>query len=356
MSEGSDGAPGYAGAGVADQRAALTSVARRLGPTLELSAGRVLIAFGHYASVIELRPDLAIALCTDGVGTKTMVAAMLDRYDTIGFDCVAMNVNDLLCVGARPVALVDYLGVNTLDERRADEVLAGLARAARAAGIAIPGGEIAQLPEIVGSHGDARAFDLVGTSVGTLHPREVISGARVAPGDALIGIASSGIHSNGLTLARRVLLERGGHALEEHVASLGRSVGEELLEPTLVYVRAATALWDAGIETLGLAHITGDGLVNLLRIGTGVGYVVTDLPEPPPIFGLIQRTGAIGDEEMFRVFNMGIGFVAIVSDEQAGAAIEHIVGAGYGATRIGRVTERRGCVQVDAAGIELYAH
>jgi phosphoribosylformylglycinamidine cyclo-ligase len=181
---------------------------RHLGPTLSFPEdAEVLTRFGGYASVLKLTDDLAIAISTDGVGSKTIIATLLDRYDTIGFDCVAMNANDIICVGARPIAMVDYLGVHSLDPRRADEILAGLGDAAKEAGIAIPGGELAQLPEVIGP--GEKDFDLVGTCIGTVHPDRVVTGTKVEPGDVLIGIASTGIHSNGLTLARRVLLTDG---------------------------------------------------------------------------------------------------------------------------------------------------
>jgi phosphoribosylformylglycinamidine cyclo-ligase len=343
----------YRGAGVRDQAGALRAVAHRLGGTLAHAEGaRVLTGFEHYASVLQLSDDVALALCTDGVGTKTIVAAALDRYDTIGFDCVAMNVNDLLCVGARPLALVDYLAVNSLDEGRADAILRGLAEAAAVAGIAIPGGETAQLPEIVGSGGDERAFDLVGTCVGTLHPAHFVDGRAIRPGDELVGIASTGIHSNGLTLARRALLGQAGLVLDDRVPELGRTVGEELLEPTAIYAPAIRALWDEGIETPGLAHITGDGLLNLSRLGAGaVGFVVERLPERPPIFTLVQDAGGVPDEEMFRVFNMGVGFVVVVRAGDADRAARVIESRGHSATRLGRATAEPGRVVIEPAGL-----
>jgi phosphoribosylformylglycinamidine cyclo-ligase len=343
----------YEQVGVKDQRDALSSVVRHLGPTLEASPARVLSRSGHYAAVLELTAEVAVAVCTDGVGSKTMIAAMVDRYDTVGFDCVAMNVNDLLCVGARPIALVDYIGVHTLDRRRADELLHGLGAAAKEAEIAVPGGEIAQLPELFGSGGDERAFDLVGTALGTVHPDRLILGDAIAPGDALVGVSSSGIHSNGLTLARRVLLGAGGLRLDREVAELGHTLGEELLEPTTIYVRAILDLWADGIETHGLAHITGDGLANLLRLNPEVGYLVDDLPPPPAVFELIRRAGAVEDAEMLRVFNMGIGFVVVVPDSQSDTAAARLVASGHRARRIGTVTGARGCVRVEPAGVTL---
>lgn len=352
--------PSYEDAGVRGQSEALSAVERHLRPTFSFPTnGEVLTEFGHYASVIELRPDLALALCTDGVGSKTTVASALDRYDTIAFDCVAMNVNDLLCVGARPLAMVDYLGVHTLDAGRADELLSGLGAAAKEAGIAVPGGEVAQLPDVIGSDGrtpgDPTAFDLVGTCVGTLHPDELILGRAVQPGDTIIGLRSSGMHSNGYTLARRILLKDAGMSLNAHVEELGRTLGEELLEPTAIYVRSVTALWDEGIETRGLSHITGDGFANLVRLEAEVGYELDDLPEPQPVFGLVQQLGGIKDEEMFRVFNMGVGMVIITAPSEATRAVAVLESAGQSVRRIGTVVDEPGVVRLTQYDLQLAA-
>jgi len=351
-------APSYEDAGVKGQSEALSAVERHLRPTFSFPTnGEVLTEFGHYASVIKLTPDLALALCTDGVGSKTIVASSLNRYDTIAFDCVAMNVNDLLCVGARPLALVDYLGVHTLDAHRADELLGGLGAAAKEASIAVPGGEVAQLPEVIGSdgrtQGDPTAFDLVGTCVGTLHPDELILGRAVVAGDAVIGLRSSGLHSNGYTLARRILLREAGLNLNEHVDELGRSLGEELLEPTSIYVRAVTALWDAGIETRGLSHITGEGFANLVRLEAEVGYELDALPDPQPVFDLIQQRGGIDDEEMFRVFNMGVGMVIITAPSEVTRAVDILESSGQEARRIGTVVDEPGIVRLTQYDLEL---
>lgn len=351
-------APSYEDAGVRGQSEALSAVERHLRPTFSFPTnGEVLTEFGHYASVVKLTPDLALALCTDGVGSKTIVASALDRYDTIAFDCVAMNVNDLLCVGARPLAMVDYLGVHTLDAGRADQLLSGLGAAAKEAGIAVPGGEVAQLPEVIGSDGrtpgDPTAFDLVGTGVGTLHPEELILGRAVEPGDAIVGLASSGLHSNGYTLARRVLLKDAGMNLDRHVDELGRPLGEELLEPTAIYVQAVTALWDAGVETRGLSHITGDGFGNLVRLEAEVGYELDALPEPQAIFDLIRQRGRIRAEEMFKVFNMGVGMIVIIPPSQETQALATLESSGQSARRIGTVVEEAGVVRLTQHGLEL---
>jgi phosphoribosylformylglycinamidine cyclo-ligase len=350
------GAKSYEDAGVAGQGDALSAVVRHLGPTLSLPENvRLLTRFGQYASVLQVTDGLAIAISTDGVGSKTLVASALDRYETIGFDCVAMNVNDVVCVGARPIAMVDYLGVHTLDARRADEILKGLGAAAKEASVAIPGGELAQLPEVIGSDGkvpgDERAFDLVGTCIGTVKPAEIVLGDALAPGDAILGIASSGIHSNGLTLARRVLLDTGGYDLGDFVGVLGRSLGEELLQPTEIYVRAVEALWSAGVSPHGLAHITSDGLVNLCRLSTEVGFSIQSLPEPHAIFRLVQQVGEISPAEMYRVFNMGVGFVVVVADEERATALDAITSAGYDAMVLGEVTSDAGRVALENVGL-----
>jgi phosphoribosylformylglycinamidine cyclo-ligase len=342
----------YDDSGVKGQGEALSAVVRHLGGTFGLPEGaEVLTRFGHYASVVKVADDLAIAICTDGVGSKTMVAAALDRFDTIGFDCVAMNVNDVICVGARPIAMVDYLGVHTLDPRMTDEILKGLGAAAKEAGIAIPGGELAQLPGVIGADGDDRAFDLVGACVGTVHPDHVVLGADVEPGDELIGLHSAGIHSNGMTLARRVLLEEAGYRLEDELPALGRTLGEELLEPTTIYVRAVTELWRDGIVTKGLAHITGDGFANLCRLEAPVGYSIERMPDLPPIFRLIQDGGGIEDAEMFRVFNMGVGFVVAVSKANLTTVLGKIEATGYRATHIGTVTDDAGRVTIEPVSL-----
>jgi phosphoribosylformylglycinamidine cyclo-ligase len=345
----------YERAGVRGQGDALSAIARHLGPTLALPDADLLTTFGGYASVLKVSDELAIAISTDGVGSKTIVASALNRYDTIGFDCVAMNVNDVICVGARPIAMVDYLAVHTLDHKRVDQILEGLGAAAKEAGVAIPGGELAQLPEIIGSDGrfpgDPTAFDLAGTCIGVMNPQRLILGREVEPGDALIGLESSGIHSNGLSLARRVLLADAGYEFHDYLGRLGRTVGEELLEPTRIYVGAARALWDASIETRGLVHITGDGFANLCRLEADVGYTIEELPPVPEIFRLIEDAGGVDAAEMYRVFNMGVGFVIVVPAAAAGPAVECVAGAGYRARRIGTVTTEANVVRIEPAGL-----
>jgi phosphoribosylformylglycinamidine cyclo-ligase len=308
-------------------------------------ASRVVPLPGHFASVIEVAPNLGVALCTDGVGSKVIVAEQAGRYDTVGIDCVAMNVNDLVCVGAEPLAVLDYLAVERAAPEVAEAIARGLRAGAEAAGVEIPGGELAQLPELIRGHPSPRGFDLTAAAFGTVALDAIVSGADCAAGDAVIGLPSSGVHSNGLTLARRALLADGGLALEDRPEELGgASVADALLEPTVIYVRAALELLRSDVPVHGLAHITGDGLRNLLRLNREIGFEI-DAPLPiPPVFDLIARCGHVGPEEMWEVFNMGCGFCCVVPADRADAAIALLAARHPGTARIGTVTADAGRV------------
>ncbi len=332
----------YASTGVSTERAeaGLDRLARHVRSTwtAQGGTGRVLLELGHFANVIEVA-GLGIAFCTDGVGSKAMVAQMLDSYDTIGIDCVAMNVNDLICVGATPVSMVDYVAVETAEPRMLEQISIGLAEGARQAGVSISGGEIAQLPGMIHGSRAGHGFDLAGAAIGHVDPSQILIGRDVRPGDVVIGVASNGIHSNGLTLARRVLLDEAGLGVDARPDGLERSVGEELLRPTHIYVREALEILETVSGVKGLVHITGDGLLNLTRLHPGepVGYVVDDLPPVPAVFELIQRLGRVTDAEMFHVFNMGIGLCCIAEESAAGAILEILARHGRQASRIGHV-------------------
>ena len=325
----------YAKAGV-DQGAADAAVAglvRALG-AIELGRPSLQVPLpGHYASVIKLDERTGIALSTDGVGTKLLVAEELGRFDTVGIDCVAMNVNDVICVGAEPLAMLDYIAVQAADPAVCEEIGVGLARGAELAGVEIPGGELAQLGELVSS------VDVSGACFGTVALDAIVDGAAVQPGDAIIGLPSSGIHSNGYTLARSALA---GIALEDE--RLGRPLGDVLLEPTEIYVKPVLELLRSAVEVRGLAHITSGGTANLLRLAAAVGYEI-DAPLPvPPIFALIQEQGEVSEEEMYDVFNMGCGFCVVVPAAGEEAALG-ILRAHYpAARRIGRATDAAGTV------------
>jgi phosphoribosylformylglycinamidine cyclo-ligase len=308
---------------------------------------------GHYASVMRIAPNLGIALATDSVGSKVMIAEQTLRFDTIGIDCVAMNVNDLICVGAEPLALLDYLAVEQADPEMLAQIAVGLKHGAQDAGVEIPGGEVCQIPEVLRGHPSPYGFDLVGSAFGTVALDAIVDGAACAPGDALIGLPASGVHSNGLTLARRALLDDGGLALSDAPGELaGQTVADVLLEPTVIYVRAVLELQRSEIPVHGLAHITGGGLTNLLRLGRGyVGYEITDPLPAQPVYELIASRGDVSAAEMWEVFNMGCGFVAIVPAEQADAAVQLLELRHPGSAVIGRVTDQAGQISVPGRGI-----
>lgn len=307
---------------------------------------------GHYANVLRVAPNLGIAVGADGVGTKVIVAEQTGRYDTVGIDCIAMNVNDVVCVGAEPLAVLDYLAVEQADPAILRDIALGLKAGAEQAGVEIPGGELAQLPELVKGHPSPLGFDLTGACFGTVALDAIVTGDEIAAGDALIGLPASGVHSNGLTLARHALLEQGRLGLDERPAELGgASVADALLEPTVIYVRAVLELLRSEIPVHGLAHITGGGVLNLLRLGKGIGYEL-DAPLPVlPVFELIARLGRVDAAEMWKVFNMGCGFVATVPEAHADAAVALLSARHPGAARIGRVTTDAGRVTLPGLGI-----
>ncbi len=307
---------------------------------------------GHYASVVEVAPNLGIALATDSVGSKVIIAEQTERFDTIGIDCVAMNVNDLVCVGAQPLALLDYVAVERANEQMLRELAVGLRVGAEAAGIEIPGGEVCQVPEVIRGHPSPHGFDLVGSAFGTVALDRILDGLAVGVGDALIGLPSSGVHSNGLTLARRALLERGGLSLHSTPAALGgASVADVLLEPTVIYVRACLDLLSSGLPVHGLAHITGGGVLNLLRIGRGVGYQISAPLPVPPVFEAIAQAGDVAPEEMWEVFNMGCGLCAIVAADAADEAAQLLGRHHPGTAVIGEVTAAED--RISLPGLEL---
>src|SRR4051812_13069696 len=332
----------YAAAGVDTGQAdravdALVGVLR----TIELDRPSAsVLGSGHYASVLRVAPNLGIAMSTDGVGSKIVVAEQADRLETVGIDCIAMNVNDVVCVGAEPIAMLDYLAVEQADPDALARIGEGLRVGAQAANVEIPGGELAVLPELIRGDPSPHGFDLCGTAIGT--------GDEIAPGDALVGVPSSGLHSNGYTLARRALLDDGGLALDDRPPELGgASVADALLEPTVIYVRAVLDLLRSDVPVHGLAHITGGGVHNLLRLGGDrVGYAIEAPLPAPAVFGLVARLGDVPDAEMWEVFNMGCGFVAIVPDGAADEAAAMLGAHHPGAARIGTATGEAGRVTV----------
>jgi phosphoribosylformylglycinamidine cyclo-ligase len=336
----------YAEAGV-DTRSADRGVAALVDVLRTIDTGRPsgsVLPSGHYAAVLEVAPNLGIAFCTDGVGSKLIVAEETGRYDTVGIDCVAMNVNDIICVGAEPLALVDYLAVEETDETVMRQIAVGLKAGAEQAGVEIPGGEVAVLPELIRGHPSPRGFDLTAACIGSVALDRLITGAELRPGDALIGLPSSGLHSNGYTLARRALSSLDHDAGPPELG--GATVADALLEPTVIYVRAVVELLRSGLPVHGLAHITGGGLGNLRRLNPDVGFEIDDPLPVPGVLAVIQELGGVSTAEMWDVFNMGCGFVAAVPANEAKAVGTLLSSYHPGSRRIGSVTTAAGAVRV----------
>ena len=343
----------YAQSGV-DTAAADAGVSALVGVLRTIDLGRAERAVplpGHFAAVLKVAPNLGIALGTDGVGSKLIVAEQAGRYDTVGIDCIAMNVNDVVCVGAEPLAVLDYLAVERADPGVMRAIGAGLKRGAELAGVEIPGGEVAVLPELIRGHPSPNGFDLTAACVGTVALDAIVTGADCHPGDALIGVPSSGLHSNGYSLARAALASL---TLDDRPPQLGgATVADALLEPTVIYVRAVLELLRSGLRVHGLAHITGGGLLNLTRLNREVGFEVTEPLPVPPVFELVKALGRVADAEMWEVFNMGCGFCAVVPESTAAAASALLAAHHPGARRIGTVTDRAGLVELPALGLAL---
>jgi phosphoribosylformylglycinamidine cyclo-ligase len=295
---------------------------------------------GGFAGLYALTglKDPILASTIDGIGTKVLVAREMGRYETLGADIVNHCANDVLATGARPLFFLDYVGTGRLDPDAVAAMVRGASEACRKLGIAVIGGETAEMPGLYGE-GD---FDIVGVCTGACERPAVVTGEEVRVGDAVIGLASSGLHTNGYTLARKVV-EDAGLSYDDAPEPLDRSVGEAYLEPHRAYVREIQVLRE-GVEVRGMAHVTGGGLVgNLPRAlgGLGAELVAGSWPEPP-VFGLVRALGQVPEDEMRRVFNLGVGFCAVVALEGVEASIETLRGAGCGTWRIGTVTEEPG--------------
>ena len=294
---------------------------------------------GHFTGLIDFG-DYALTLCTDGVGTKLLVADAMRKWDTIGIDCIAMNVNDTICVGSEPIGFVDYIAIDRPDKKVTSEVGKGLERGAEMSNMTIVGGEIAVLPELV------KGFDLAGTCLGMVKKDEIITGDAIKPGDALVGLPSSGIHSNGLTLARKIF-EENRIGYKEKVKGLNRSVGMELLEPTTIYVRQVLKLIDK-FDVKGMANITGGGLRNLRRLKKGIGFEIEDPMRPNPIFNVMQELGNVTDNEMYQTFNMGMGYCMVAPERESSDVVK---AAGKGAKVVGHAV-RSNRVTVPGLGLK----
>ena len=268
--------------------------------------GAPLTDIGHYAGLLDMG-SFALAMTTDGVGSKVLIANAISKWDTVGIDCIAMNVNDLYAIGAEPIAFVDYLAVEKVDPERAEQIAIGLARGAELSNMTIVGGETASLPEII------RGFDLAGTAIGVVDKDKVVTGEKIKKGDVLVGVPSSGLHSNGYTLARAIVAQS-GYTYFDRLPGGEKSIGEELLVPTRIYPEVVERVGRCDVH--GLAHITGSGLLKLRRI-SNLGFEITDPLEPQPIFHFLQEQGRVEDLEMYQTFNMGMGCLVVLEEEEA---------------------------------------
>ena len=264
--------------------------------------------FGHYAGIVEIPGGKLLATHTDGVGTKVLIANKMQKFDTIGIDCVAMNVNDIICIGATPISFVDYIAANKNKQQIFKKIVKGLAIGAKKANVPIIGGETAIMPDLFA--GKNFAFDLAGAVVGLLSKKEMILGKSIKTNDVIIGVKSSGLHSNGYSLARNALLKK--FSLRDKIKDIG-ILGNALLSPTEIYVKPVLeSIQKCKIH--GLAHITGGSFTKLLRL-KNTGYDLDRLPKTPPLMKLIQDCGVKSDE-MYKTFNMGIGFCIIAPENQ----------------------------------------
>ena len=293
--------------------------------------------------------DPLLVAANDGVGTKLKLAIETGRHQGVGIDLVAMCANDLIVQGAEPLFFLDYYATGKLDNEVAASVVASIAEGCRQAGCALIGGETAEMPGMY-SGGD---YDLAGFCVGAVERDRVLTGADIKPGDIVLGLASSGVHSNGFSLVRRIIEQQGWKLDERLPGQGGRTLGEALLEPTRIYVRSLLALAQQG-QIRGLAHITGGGLLeNIPRVLPDDCHAVVDANrwELPAIFALLQEGGHIASDEMARTFNCGVGMAVIVSPDVADEVVRSVEGSGETAFEIGRIEEgRRGCTVAGRAG------
>ncbi len=281
---------------------------------------------------------------TDGCGTKVKLAFLMDRHDTIGIDAVAMCVNDVVCAGGEPLFFLDYIACGKNIPEKIAAIVKGVAEGCKQAGAALVGGETAEHPGLMPED----EYDLAGFTVGVVDRKDMITGDTIAKGDTLIGIASTGVHSNGFSLVRKIF-EMTKESLDKYYDELGETLGEALIRPTRIYVKALKNVKDAGLTIKGCSHITGGGfyenIPRMLPAGTAVKIKKDSYPIPP-IFGLMQKKGNIDDKMMYNTYNMGLGMVLAVKPEEANAVIAEIEKAGDKAYVVGEVTEGNGEVEL----------
>ncbi len=304
-----------AGVDIEKENKAIAALAKQLTYKRK-GLGSPLTEVGHYAGLIDFG-EYALALTTDGVGSKVLIANEMRKWNTVGIDCIAMNVNDLLAMGIEPLAFVDYIAISEPNEEIMKQIGEGLSKGAELSRMTIVGGETATLPDVI------KGFDLAGTCLGMVKKERIITGGRIEIGDTIIGLPSSGVHSNGYSLVRRIIKDAGYSYSNPFPYSTETTIGEELLVPTRIYIEILDAV--DRFDVRGLAHITGSGLLKLHRI-TKYGFDITDPILPQPIFRFLQEEGGVEDVEMYRTFNMGMGFVVVLPENEADEAAEVLGG------------------------------
>lgn len=294
---------------------------------------------GLFSGKFKGLKDPVLVSSTDGVGTKLMAAFMADRHDTVGIDLVAMSVNDILVSGAEPLFFLDYFATGKLDAKRAAAVVKGIAKGCRAAGCALLGGETAEMPGLYGPG----EYDLAGFAVGVVDRSKIIDGSKIRPGDKIIGLASSGLHSNGYSLARKIIFEAMKLKINSRPKGFKETIGSVLLTPTRIYVKPVLSLM-RDIDILGMAHITGGGFIdNIPRVlpDNVLAVIQRGSWKAPKIFSLLKEGGAVEETEMLRTFNCGIGLVVVVRPKDEAKALKRLKALGERPFSIGRIDKRR---------------
>jgi phosphoribosylformylglycinamidine cyclo-ligase len=342
-----------AGVNIFEEGAAIEEIWKLLPKTFKINPNVIFHqAKSHYGGIVDVGiPDKLLVVTVDGVGSKVLIAEQMKKFDTVGIDCIAMNVNDLICVGAEPLVFVDYFAFQRPSSKMARQIAEGLVEGALQSRMVIIGGETATLPDIIKGH-EGYGFDLAGTAIGLVDKEGLVLGDTIEEGDIIYGINSNGMHSNGFSLARKVLLEE--YSVSDKIK--GFILGEELLKPTSIYVQEVLEmLTTANIH--GLANITGGAFMKLGRLlrqsENKIGVHLDNLPKPQPIFKLIQEKGNISDKEMYKTFNMGIGFCVIAPESEEKAIKDACKKQHKVVTPIGKIVgKRRITLDVEGKTIE----
>lgn len=326
-----------AGVDISSIKKSQTSIGKLIESTHKAQRkAKITHGFGHYAGVVQIPSGDLLATHTDGVGTKILIANKMNKYDTVGIDCIAMNVNDIICIGATPISFVDYIVANKNNERIFKDIVKGLVRGAIKGQVPIVGGETAIMPDLF--DGTKFSFDLAGTVVGIVSKKDMILGKKIKAGDVIIGANSNGLHSNGFTLVRKALLTK--YSVKDNIKGIG-NLGKELLKPTEIYVKPVLEAVQK-FNVAGLAHITGGSFTKLLRLKKA-GFDIDSLPKTPKIMEFIEENG-VKRKEMYKTFNMGIGFCVVADKNESSGIIDTFKKHKIRAQEIGTIKKKAGVV------------